>query len=539
MGDSFAARDAWQAAAELLKEEGRLSDSQMAFVRMAQPLVAVDDIFVIGVGSDFVKDWITEHVSAVMTEQLSKILGRTLHLKISVDSALAEQPTPAAPTLTAPTWGPISQETVTPTSPMTPTTTPATPSRHELSADDAPYYSADPYPSEPLSLPEHIDIPAYEQTYSDQFDDNHRKNHDVHRISITQLQAQARLNPRYTFDSFVIGESNRFAHATALAVAESPGSTYNPLFLYSDSGMGKTHLLHAIGNYTLTLFPNKKVLYISSEEFTNWFINALRDQQVHTFKDQFRNVDVLLIDDIQFISNKDQTLDEFFHTFNALSNANKQIVITSDVAPKLLTGFEDRMISRFASGITASIDLPNLETRIAILDKKAAAENMAVPREVVEYIATHMTSNVREMEGALRRVTAYADLARQPVSLDMAQLVLKDMIADPASVKITASIIMAQTAAYYDISMESLTAPTRSRSVTMPRHIAMYLCREMTDLSLPKIAEIFHRRDHTTVINAVRNVENKMAANQSIYNQVTELTTRIKHSATEHARQSE
>ncbi|MDY5589853.1 MAG: chromosomal replication initiator protein DnaA, partial [Arcanobacterium sp.] len=415
MGDSFAARDAWRAAAELLKDEGRLSDSQMAFVRMAQPLVAVDDIFVIGVGSDFVKDWITEHVSSVMTEQLSKILGRALNLKISVDSALAEQPTPPAPSPTTLMWEPA-HETL-------PSASPAPQLSHTEPAIPESNFDY----SEPPSFSEHEEIPAYERAYFEghgEITRDHR--HASPHNSIAQLQAEARLNPRYTFDSFVIGESNRFAHATALAVAESPGSTYNPLFLYSDSGMGKTHLLHAIGNYTLTLFPNKKVLYVSSEEFTNWFINALRDQQVHTFKDQFRNVDILLIDDIQFISNKDQTLDEFFHTFNALSNANKQIVITSDVAPKLLTGFEDRMISRFASGITASIDLPNLETRIAILDKKAAAENMAVPREVVEYIATHMTSNVREMEGALRRVTAYADLARQPVTSDMAQLVLKD-----------------------------------------------------------------------------------------------------------------
>ncbi|XCB29146.1 chromosomal replication initiator protein DnaA [Arcanobacterium hippocoleae] len=224
--------------------------------------------------------------------------------------------------------------------------------------------------------------------------------------SINNLQQQARLNPRYTFDTFVIGESNRFAHATALAVSEAPGSTYNPLFLYSDSGMGKTHLLHAIGNYTVSLYPNKKVLYISSEEFTNAFINALRDNKIYSFKDQFRNIDVLLIDDIQFISNRDSTIEEFFHTFNALSNANKQIVITSDVAPKLLQGFEERMISRFASGITASIDLPNLETRIAILEKKSAAESIQVPRPVLEFIASKMTTNVREMEGALRRIAA-------------------------------------------------------------------------------------------------------------------------------------
>lgn len=529
MAESSAASDAWLAATELLKVEGKLSDPQVAFIRMAQPLVAVEDIFVIAVGSDFVKDWISEHVSEMMSEQLAQILGRNIKLIISVDPALAKQSQPAA----APAPSAVTQAALWPES---------APSADNAAFENEPHgsapvhdYPVHDYISESFPLPERQSLPLFENARPVEFPrDTYGSTH--HR-SIAQLQAAANLNPRYTFDSFVIGESNRFAHATALAVAESPGSTYNPLFLYSDSGMGKTHLLHAIGNYTLTLFPDKKVLYVSSEEFTNAFINALRDQKVHTFKDQFRTVDVLLIDDIQFISNKDQTLDEFFHTFNALSNANKQIVISSDVAPKYLQGFEDRMISRFASGITASIDLPNLETRIAILDKKAASENMEVPREVIEYIGTHMTSNVREMEGALRRVTAYADLARQPVTLNMAELVLKDMISDPSSLHITASIIMAQTAAYYQIDVASLTAASRSRAVTMPRHIAMYLCREMTDLSLPKIAEVFNRRDHTTVINAVRNVEKKMAANQSIYNQVTQLTAQIKRAASEHMQQ--
>ena len=522
MAEQFAARDAWLAATELLKAEGKLSDSQLAFVRMAQPLAAVDDIFMLGVGSEFVKDWISEHVAPVMSTQLAEILGREIRLMISVDPALAQSPT-------------INNSEH------------STPLRSALDPYDAahewelPSTATNPTPqnyvAESFEFTDHNSLPLYEKVQSasaphavdDYFADFHESTREENPIP--SLQKEARLNPRYTFDSFVPGESNRFAHATALAVAESPGSTYNPLFLYSDSGMGKTHLLHAIGNYTLTLFPKKKVLYVSSEEFTNAFINALRDQKVHTFKDQFRTVDVLLIDDIQFISKKEQTLDEFFHTFNALSTANKQIVITSDVAPKYLQGFEDRMISRFASGITASIDLPNLETRIAILDKKSGAENMAVPREVIEYIGTHMTSNVREMEGALRRVTAYADLAQQPVTLSMAELVLKDMISDPSSLHITASVIMAQTASYFKTTVENLTAASRSRAITMPRHIAMYLCREMTDLSLPKIAEVFNRRDHTTVINALRNVENKMAANQSIYNQVTELTAKIKRAA--------
>lgn len=527
MAESFAARDAWTAATELLKAEGQLSDSQTAFVRMAQPLAAVDGIFVIGVGSDFVKDWISEHVSSIMTQQLSKILGRDVTLMISVDPTLSEQAVSTPQPSALPTWAPADQMAAPP------------PASSSFEADNRDFMHTQIHDPESESIPSY-DAVSVSTSIAETNDHEYFSPGAYQSIqSIAQLQSEARLNPRYTFDSFVPGESNRFAHATALAVAEAPGSTYNPLFLYSDSGMGKTHLLHAIGNYTLTLYPQKKVLYVSSEEFTNWFINALRDQQVHTFKDQFRNVDVLLIDDIQFISNKDQTLDEFFHTFNALSNANKQIVITSDVAPKLLTGFEDRMISRFASGITASIDLPNLETRIAILDKKAAAENIDIPREVVEYIGTHMTSNVREMEGALRRVTAYADLAKHPITLDMAELVLKDMISDASALTITAGIIMSQTASYFNITLDNLISPTRSRTVTTPRHIAMYLCREMTNLSLPKIAEAFNRRDHTTVINAVRNVEKKLAENQNIYNQVTELSSNIKHAATEQALQSE
>lgn len=342
---------------------------------------------------------------------------------------------------------------------------------------------------------------------------------------------KARINPRYTFDNFVIGDNNRFATATSLAVAESPGTTYNPLFLYSDSGMGKTHLMHAIGNYALNLFPSIKVRYVSAEEFTNAFINSVRDGHQAEFKNQFRTVDILLIDDIQFIGGRDSTVEEFFHTFNALTNSNKQIVITSDVSPNLLNGFEERMLSRFNSGVTANIDRPNLETRIAILEKKAHSDGFTVPREVNEYIATHMLTNVREMEGALRRVTAFADLSKQTINLSLAEMILKDLIANPDAIEITATLIMSQTAGYFDISIEEMISTDRSRVLVSARQVAMYLCREMTELSLPKIGHLFGKRDHTTVMHACRKIDKQMAERQTTYNQVSELTSRIKQAA--------
>lgn len=348
----------------------------------------------------------------------------------------------------------------------------------------------------------------------------------------TAVRSQkARINPRYTFDNFVIGDNNRFATATSLAVAESPGTTYNPLFLYSDSGMGKTHLMHAIGNYALNLFPSIKVRYVSAEEFTNAFINSVRDGHQAEFKNQFRTVDILLIDDIQFIGGRDSTVEEFFHTFNALTNSNKQIVITSDVSPNLLNGFEERMLSRFNSGVTANIDRPNLETRIAILEKKAHSDGFTVPREVNEYIATHMLTNVREMEGALRRVTAFADLSKQTINLSLAEMILKDLIANPDAIEITATLIMSQTAGYFDISIEEMISTDRSRVLVSARQVAMYLCREMTELSLPKIGHLFGKRDHTTVMHACRKIDKQMAERQTTYNQVSELTSRIKQAA--------
>jgi chromosomal replication initiator protein len=338
----------------------------------------------------------------------------------------------------------------------------------------------------------------------------------------------ARLNPKYSFETFVIGSSNRFAHAAAVAVAEAPAKAYNPLFIYGESGLGKTHLLHAIGHYALNLSTAGRVRYVSSEEFTNDFINSIRDDKAGAFQRRYRDVDVLLVDDIQFLENKERTQEEFFHTFNTLHNANKQIVISSDRPPKQLSTLEDRLRNRFEWGLITDVQPPELETRIAILRKKAAAERLNAPPEVLEYIASKIQSNIRELEGALIRVTAFANLNRQGVDLALAEVVLKDLIPEHGGPEITAATIMAATAAYFGLSMEDLCGSSRSRVLVTARQIAMYLCRELTDLSLPKIGQAFGGRDHTTVMHADRKIRSLMAERRAIYNQVSELTNRIK-----------
>jgi chromosomal replication initiator protein len=347
----------------------------------------------------------------------------------------------------------------------------------------------------------------------------------------TEAQGEARLNPKYTFETFVIGSSNRFAHAAAVAVAEAPGKAYNPQLIYGDSGLGKTHLLHAIGHYVRSLYTGARVRYVSSEEFTNDFINAIRDDKAAQFQRRYRDVDVLLIDDIQFLEGKIQTQEEFFHTFNTLHNANKQIVISSDRAPKRLEALEDRLRNRFEWGLITDIQPPDLETRIAILRKKAATERLTAPPEVLEFIASKVQTNIRELEGALIRVTAFASLNRQPVDLSLAEIVLKDLIPEGSKPEVTASMIMGQTASYFGLSIDDLCGSSRSRVLVTARQIAMYLCRELTDLSLPKIGQQFGGRDHTTVMHAERKIRQLMSERRSVFNQVTELTNRIKHQA--------
>ena len=339
---------------------------------------------------------------------------------------------------------------------------------------------------------------------------------------------QTQLNPRYIFETFVIGASNRFAHAAAVAVAEAPAKAYNPLFIYGESGLGKTHLLQAIGAYAKELYGGVRVRYVSSEEFTNDFINSIRDDKSSNFQRRYRDLDVLLVDDIQFLENKERTQEEFFHTFNTLYNANKQIVISSDRPPKQLTTLEDRLRSRFEWGLITDIQPPELETRIAILRKKAAQDKLNAPDDVLEYIASKISTNIRELEGALIRVTAFASLNRQVVDMNLAEIVLKDLIPDDSTPEITASLIMAQTASYFSLTLDDLCGTSRSRVLVNARQIAMYLCREMTELSLPKIGQTFGGRDHTTVMHADRKVRHLMAERRSIFNQVSELTNRIK-----------
>ena len=339
------------------------------------------------------------------------------------------------------------------------------------------------------------------------------------------------LNPKYVFDSFVIGNSNRFAHAAAVAVAEAPARAYNPLFIYGESGLGKTHLLHAIGHYAARMFPNVKVRYVSTEEFTNEFINLVHSGRAEDFRRRYRDIDFLLIDDIQFLERAERTQEEFFHTFNTLHNASKQIVITSDRAPKKLTTLEDRLRTRFEWGLITDVQAPDLETRIAILRKKAWGERLQVPDAVLEFIASKVQTNIRELEGALIRVTAFASLNKQQVDLPLAELVLKDLISDEQGPQITAAIIMAATAEYFSVTMEELQGTNRSRTLVNARQIAMYLCRELTELSLPRIGASFGGKDHTTVMHAVKKITNLMSERRATYTQVTELTARIKSRA--------
>lgn len=337
-----------------------------------------------------------------------------------------------------------------------------------------------------------------------------------------------RLNEKYDFDSFVIGQSNRLAHAAALAVAEAPAQSYNPLFIYGDSGLGKTHLLHAIGHYSRELFPEIRVRYVSSEDFTNDFINSIANNQGARFQERYRSVDVLLVDDIQFLEGKAETQEAFFHTFNTLHGHNKQVVITSDVQPKQLRGFEARITSRFEWGLLTDIQVPDLETRIAILRKKAQRERLDVEDSILEFIATKFSSNIRELEGTLIRVTAYANLNGQRIDMPLVQTVLKDLISIDSNNEVQPADIINRTAEYFDLSVDDLYGPSRAQQIALARQIAMYLCRELTQLSLPKIGQLFGGRDHTTVMYAYKKIAKLIAERRSVYNQVADLTTRVR-----------
>lgn len=488
--ENIDANEAWRSALSYLEVSPDITPRQLAFVRLAKPLGFFDGTLLIAVPSDTTRDYFESRIRTDVNEALAKSLGREARFMVTVDPDLGTEP-PVFPSSSQP---------------------PHLEERSDNEFDDD-------------EISETTDSGLGQLTPAEGF---------VHRArgydtrAVAAAAEVARLNPKYLFESFVIGPSNRFAHAAAVAVAEAPAKAYNPLFIYGDSGLGKTHLLHAIGHYAASLYPGVRVRYVNSEEFTNDFINSISENKAGAFQRRYRDVDFLLIDDIQFLQGKEQTMEEFFHTFNTLHNANKQVVITSDLPPKQLSGFEDRLRSRFEWGLLTDVQPPDLETRIAILRKKASSERLAAPDDVLSYIGSRISSNIRELEGALIRVTAFANLNRQQVDLTLAEIVLKDLIMDDESTQITAGTIIAQTADYFTLSIEDLCGASRSRVLVTARQIAMYLCRELTDLSLPKIGQQFGGRDHTTVMHANRKIAEQMAERRSTYNQVTELTARIK-----------
>lgn len=356
----------------------------------------------------------------------------------------------------------------------------------------------------------------------------HVKDEDHHIItSSTNDEMTAVLNPKYTFNSFVIGNSNRFAHAACLAVAESPAKAYNPLFIYGGVGLGKTHLMHAIGHYILKNNNKARVAYVSSEKFTNELINSIKDDKNVEFRDKYRNVDILLIDDIQFIAGKERTQEEFFHTFNALYEANKQIILSSDRPPKEIPTLEDRLRSRFEWGLIADIQAPDFETRIAILRKKADVEKLEVPNEVLVYIATTIKSNIRELEGALIRIVAFSSLTNKQITVDLATEALKDIISNRAAKQVTIELIQEIVANYFNLKVEDFKSSRRTKNITYPRQIAMYLSRKLTDMSLPKIGEEFGGRDHTTVIHAYEKISDMINNDDNLRSTIEILTKKV------------
>ncbi|SFD18826.1 chromosomal replication initiator protein DnaA [Clostridium uliginosum] len=362
---------------------------------------------------------------------------------------------------------------------------------------------------------------------SDNDIDDKTQNNKIKKNIIVNDEMSSTLNPKYTFNSFVIGNSNRFAHAASLAVAESPAKAYNPLFIYGGVGLGKTHLMHAIGHYILQNNINAKVVYVSSEKFTNELINAIKDDKNEEFRNKYRNVDVLLIDDIQFIAGKERTQEEFFHTFNELHDANKQIILSSDRPPKEIPTLEDRLRSRFEWGLIADIQVPDFETRMAILKKKADVENLNVANEVMGYIATKIKSNIRELEGALIRIIAYSSLTNREVTVDLASEALKDIISKKQGKHVTIDSIQDIVANYFNLKVEELKSQRRTRNVAYPRQIAMYLTRKLTDMSLPKIGEEFGGRDHTTVIHAYEKISENLKSDESLQHTVADITKKV------------
>ncbi|MHA6628937.1 chromosomal replication initiator protein DnaA [Pseudonocardia sichuanensis] len=503
-----------------------LSPQQRAFLRLTRPLGLIDGTALLAAPSEFAKDAIERILRRPISDALGRHLGVTVNLAVVVDASAASGGTevPDPPGATPRAGAGPGPRAVADEEPA--------PLQAEAGADGHPTADGAALPSTgPLTTVTDTAGPHTNGGGSGRGPEVWPTYSGPPAGEQVTPRSQTRLNEKYLFDTFVIGASNRFSHAAAVAVAEAPARAYNPLFIWGDSGLGKTHLLHAVGHYAQRLFPGMRVRYVSTEEFTNDFINSLRDDRKVAFQRRYRDVDVLLVDDIQFLEGKEGTQEEFFHTFNTLHNANKQIVVSSDRPPKRLETLEDRMRTRFEWGLITDIQPPELETRIAILRKKAAQDRLAVPGDVLEFIAERIERNIRELEGALIRVTAFASLNRQPVDTQLAEIVLRDLIPDSAASEITAPTIMAVTAEFFGVTMDELCGPGKSKAHAQPRQIAMYLCRELTDLSLPRIGQTFGGRDHTTVMHADKKIRNEIAQRRKTFEQVQELTARIKQRA--------
>ncbi|UQN28718.1 chromosomal replication initiator protein DnaA [Brachybacterium kimchii] len=576
----------WDETLRILRRYETVTERAMAFLTLSRLMAIVADTALVAAPSTWAKDLFEQRIAGALKEALSEATGRETRFAVTVDESLFEDddesPRSTATADRTASTGAVdtdvdnvdgadaqggsagARSTASAPSPL-----PSSPSPVP-SPDPAPAggagsrrpFGADRFPAEAptetgsgtgTAGPSSDARSRREDAEWFAHEDDARRSERTQRVDETRrptdaappadeestLGSDSRLNAKYTFDTFVIGSSNRFAQAAASAVAEAPARAYNPLFIYGGSGLGKTHLLHAVGHYAQSLYPGIEVRYVNSEEFTNDFINSVQSGQfgkAQEFHRRYRDIDILLIDDIQFLQRAPETMEAFFHTFNTLHNADKQIVITSDLPPKQLGGFEDRMRSRFEMGLMTDVQPPDLETRIAILRKKVEMEGtQEVPRDVLEYIASRISTNIRELEGALIRVQALHSLSRQPMDVSLAESVLKDLLAHDDGAEVTAATIIAQTASYFGLTVDQITGGARTRVLVTARQIAMYLCRELTDMPLIRIGEEFGGRDHTTVMHANKKISELMKERRAIFNQVTELTARIKNSSSQNA----
>ena len=496
----------WHTLLAKLASDPRVTAQYMGFLSLIEPKGVLGDTIYLEVANDGTRNMIDQRLRPIIVEHLAaeaELTGGPTNFALVVNASLNVSPEPVADV--ANEWANTYENSLS--APVTPILPQATAPASAFAPATEPYSA----PVAPVTLSS-AGLPVGPFGGSASSGESTSGNH---------------LNPNYTFDTYVIGESNRMAHAMALAVGEAPGKSYNPLFVYGNSGLGKTHLLHAIGNYAVSLYPRIRVRYVNSEEFTNDYINALRDNTMVEFQNQYRMIDILLIDDIQFLAGKEGTQEAFFHLFNILHTNNKQIVITSDVSPKQLDGFEDRLASRFGGGLSIDIQVPTLETRIAILRKKVERDGYPVSDDILEYIATRVTRNIRELEGSLTRLTAWASLTKQRIDMALVQTVLKDLVAVADDEVTTPVEIMNAVAAYFGISVDDLTGKSRQQAIANARQIAMYLCREMTTLSLPKVGQVFGGKDHTTVMYARDKVEKLMRERRTFYDTVTEIINTI------------